>query len=110
MTYIKEKPPKVSKKELLRAFERLCSSFDVVSRGFEPEKITAPIDGALYDGTTQWAMQHTEHGWMIVCGWHGTGAVFTRWNGYIRKRWDFLMAIEMIENACYQKTKTRKVE
>lgn len=90
---------KVTDAGLLHAFETLCKQFGVVSRGFEPDKITAPIDGDLYDGTTQWAMRHGPQGWMIVCGKGGAGCVFTRWNGYIRTRWDFLMAMEMTTHA-----------
>ena len=90
------RPPKVSDKQLLTAFERLCHSCGVVSRGFEPGKITAPIDGDKYDGTTQWAIRKDEGGWMIVCGWKGCGIKFVRWNGRVRTRWDFLMLLEAL--------------
>lgn len=93
----KMKTPKVTKQELLRTFERLCSKMGVVSKGFDPKAITAPIDGALYDGTTQWAMKRTKgFGWMIVCGWKGVGCPLTRFNGYMKGRWNFLMMMEAV--------------
>ena len=91
------KTPKVSDKQLLHAFERLCAHFNVLSRGFSPKDITAPIDGEKYDGIPQWAMHHLKgFGWMIICGAGGCGAVFSRYNGYIKGRWNFLMAMEML--------------
>jgi hypothetical protein len=90
----------VSKTQLLSAFERLCRTYGVVSAGFNPTDITAPIDGDKYDGKTRWAMKHVpEQGYMIVCGKAGCGAVFVRWNGYIRKKWDFLMLLEALVDA-----------
>jgi hypothetical protein len=88
--------PKVKKRELLSAFELLCKKMGVVSKGFHPESITAPIDGEKYDGTKQWAMKKTSFGWMVVCGKGGMGAVLSRWNGYIKGRWNFLMMIEAV--------------
>ena len=88
---------KPSKKELLEAFEYLCETRKVVSRGFDLGAITAPIDGPKYDGTKQWAMKHKKGcGWAIVSGWQGVGMKFVRWNGYIKNRWDFLMLIEAL--------------
>lgn len=87
----------VTDDDLLRAFDRLCEKYGVVSRGFKPEEITAPIDGSKHDGTKQWAMKHRKNfGWMIVSGWKGCGCVVTRANGYVKNRWDFLMLIEAL--------------
>mgnify|MGYP001565498213 CR=1 FL=1 len=89
--------PAVTNKQLLQAFETLCKKYKVASRGFEPKKITAPLSGKEYDGTPQWAIKHQPSvGYMIVCGLGGCGVVFTRWNGYMRTRWDFLMLIEAL--------------
>lgn len=91
---------KVKKKELLATFERLCKQMGVVSKGFSPESITAPIDGDKHDGIQQWAMQkHKGLGWIIVCGWKGTAIALTRWNGYIKGRWNFLMMMEAVIQA-----------
>jgi len=91
------KAPKVSDKELLDAFGRLCKKIGVVSRGFDVAAITAPCDGAKHDGTTQWAMKKTKGlGWMVVCGKGGCGCALSRWNGYIKGRWNFLMMIEAV--------------
>ena len=88
---------KVTKKELLDIFEQLCERYKVKSRGFNPELITAPIDGDRYDGVPQWAMKHVKgSGWMIVCGWGGCGAAFTRYNGYIKGCWNFLILMEAL--------------
>lgn len=66
---------KVSDQELLAAFERMCRMLGKVSRGFDVDAITAPIDGPRYDGTSQWAMKRVEgFGWMVVCGAGGCGA------------------------------------
>ena len=92
----KIRAPRVSNAQLLSKFEMLCKAYGVVSRGFKSRDITAPIDGDKYDGTTQWAMNKTVQGWMIVSGWKGCGVNFVRWNGYIRTRWDFLMFIEAL--------------
>ncbi len=89
--------PKITKKELLNAFECLCRLYGVKSKGFYPESITAPIDGPKYDGTEQWAMKHVKGlGWMIVLGSRGCGCAFVRYNGYIKGRWNFLMLIEAL--------------
>ena len=103
--------PKVTDEQLLHALEVLCRQFNAVSRGFDYNAITAPIDGDKYDGTTQWAIRHTSQGYMIVCGHGGCGAVMARWNGYIRTRWDFLMAMEMVRwshSDAYIEKKTKK--
>lgn len=82
--------PKVKKSQLLESFNRLCEAYGVESAGFDPNKIASPFDG-------HWAMSYTKNlGWMIVCGMGGCGAKFTRFNGYIKNRWDFLMFIEGI--------------
>jgi hypothetical protein len=87
----------VSKKQILSAFENLCRAYGVVSAGFKPEDITAPIDGDKYDGKDRWAISYKPKlGYMIVCGWRGCGALFVRWNGYIRYRWEFLMLLEAL--------------
>lgn len=86
----------VSKRELLYTFERLCRHLGVISRGFDPDSITAPIDGQRHDGTIQWAMKHTKSGWRIVSGWKGCGVPLVRWNGYIKGRWNFLMMMEAV--------------
>lgn len=86
---------RVTRRQLLVSFEHLCEVYEVESAGFNRHKITAPVDGAKYDGKTRWAMRYvTGKGWMIVCGWKGVGGKFTRYNGYIHNRWDFLMLIE----------------
>jgi len=90
---------RVSDEDLLKTFERMCTSLGVLSRGFHPEDITAPIDGARYDGTKQWAIHHNQKGWMVVCGSGGCGAALSRWNGYVRERWDFLLLLEAVEIA-----------
>lgn len=82
--------------EILRAFEQLCRAYGVVSRGFKPEDITAPIDGDRHDGTEQWAIWRHALGWMVVKGKGGGAVVFGRWNAYIRTRWDFLMFLEVL--------------
>ena len=88
---------KVSNKQLLEAFDSLCKSYGVESAGFDRNAITAPIDGDKHDGKKRWAMHHKPGlGWMIVSGWKGWGINFTRSNGYIRSRWDFLMMIEAL--------------
>lgn len=87
----------VSRKQILSAFEALCRLYEVESAGFDPDKITAPIDGDKYDGKTRWAISYKPRlGWMIVCGWKGSGVRFGRWNGYMKKRWDFLMLLEIL--------------
>jgi len=89
--------PRVSDADLLNTFESVCHLAGVVSRGFDREAITAPIDGDVYDGTTQWAMHYEKSmGWMVVSGWKGCGAALSRWNGYVRTRWDFLMLLEAL--------------
>lgn len=89
--------PQVTDKDLLLAFKELCSKMNVVSKGFNPENITAPIDGGGYDGQKQWAMKKVKgFGWMVVSGWKGSGSPLTRWNGYIKGRWNFLMMIEAV--------------
>ena len=94
------KTPKVSKKELLRAFERLCKEMGVVSKGFDHKGITAPCDGDKYDGQPQWAMKKVRGlGWMVVSGWKGIGCPLTRFNGYIKGRWNFLMMMEAVSVA-----------
>jgi len=72
----------------------------VRSKGFNPEEITAPIDGDKHDGTIQWAMKKTKgFGWMVVSGWKGCGCPLSRFNGYIKGRWNFLMMIEAVGHA-----------
>lgn len=94
------KIPKVSKKELLQSFERMCKVFGVVSAGFDRQAITAPIDGDKYDGKIRWAMNYEKRfGWMVVCGAGGCGACLSRYNGYMQTRWNFLMMIEAVTNA-----------
>ena len=79
--------PKVTKKELASALQRLCQEVGATSRGFNVEAI---------DGRDQWALKYTKgYGWMVVCGLGGCGAAISRWNGYIRYRWNLLMALEM---------------
>lgn len=96
------KSPKVSKKQLLEAFENLCKQYGVVSAGFDQDAITAPIDGPKFDGKTRWAMKYKPgYGWMIKVGWKGTAVKFVRFNGYIKNRWDFLMLIEALTHAVY---------
>jgi hypothetical protein len=91
---------KVTDEQLLRTFQYLCDVMGVVSRGFDREAITAPIDGSAYDGTSQWAMHHEiKLGWMVVCGAGGCGAALSRWNGFIMNRWDFLMMMEAVIHA-----------
>ena len=91
---------KVSDQELLAAFERMCRALGKVSRGFDVDAITAPIDGPRHDGTTQWAMKRVEgFGWMVVCGAGGCGAALSRGAGYVKKKWDFLMLIEAVAQA-----------
>ena len=93
----KGRVPKVSDKQLLDAFNEVCRTVGVVSRGFDYEAITAPIDGAKHDGTFQWAMRHRDGlGWMVVSGWRGCGCALSRWNGYVRTRWDFLLLLEAV--------------
>ncbi len=88
--------PTVTNKQILDAFERLCQAYGVESAGMNPENITAPIDGDEYDGKTRWAIRHSRSGWMVVCGWKGSGVAIGRWNCYIRTRWDFLMFLESL--------------
>ncbi len=88
----------MSDDELLRAFDKMCKRLGKVSRGFEPNKITAPIDGDKYDGTSQWAISYTTgFGYMIVCGAGGCGCALGRSGGYIKKRWNLLMLIEAVD-------------
>lgn len=95
---------KVSDQELLSAFETMCNKLGKVSRGFDADSITAPIDGPKHDGTSQWAMQHTKgFGWMIVSGKGGCGAALSRASGYVKKKWDFLMLIEAVTWALIKK-------
>ena len=100
-------PPRVSDKKILHAFESLCEAFGVVSRGFQPGKITAPIDGPLYEGKPQWAINHSKDGWMVVGGKGGCGVQFVRWDGYIRTRWDFLMLLEALTHTAYTRGEQR---
>ena len=82
-----EKLPKVSKDDLKFALERLCKAVGTTSRGFDVGAINGP---------DQWALHHRPGaGWMVVCGLGGCGAALSRWNGYIRYRWNVLMALEM---------------
>ncbi len=95
-----------SNKQILKAFERLCEVYDVVSRGLNPELITAPCDGPAYDGTEQWAARYVKGlGWMVVCGKGGCGVVFGRWNAYFRTRWDFYMFLEIMADTPRHKKK-----
>jgi hypothetical protein len=81
--------PKVSKKELRVALDRLCQELGTTSRGFDVGAINGP---------DQWALKYTPGcGWMVVCGLGGCGAALSRWNGYIRYRWNLLMALEMAQ-------------
>lgn len=81
------KLPKVTKAQLVDALNRLCEAVGTTSRGLNV--------GAI-DGPDQWALKHTpKFGWMVVCGLGGCGAALSRWNGYIRYRWNVLMALEM---------------
>ena len=98
---------RVSRKQLLKAFERVCRAFNVVSRGFEPKAITAPCDGDKHDGTTQWAMKKSERGWMVVGGWRGCSIPLTRYNGRVKGRWNFLMLLEAIDIS-HEKLKQRR--
>jgi hypothetical protein len=81
------KLPRVTRKQLTDALSRLCQLVGTTSRGLDVEAI---------DGPDQWALRHTPGlGWMVVCGLGGCGAALSRWNGYIRYRWNMLMALEM---------------
>lgn len=83
-------PPKVTKEELLDAFERLCAQMGVICRGF---------DRNLIDGGDQWALFHRRgYGWMVVCGLGGCGVALGRFNNYIPTRWSMLMALEMAQD------------
>lgn len=99
--------PRVTDKQLLDAFASMCNKLGIVSRGFDVKAITAPIDGDKHDGTKQWAMNKAECGWMVVCGKGGCGAALSRWNGYVRTRWDFLMLLEAVSWA-YASNKKEK--
>ena len=100
---------KVSDQELLSAFERMCRALGKVSRGFDADAITAPIDGPKHDGTSQWAMKHTKgFGWMVVCGAGGCGAALSRGCGYVKKKWDFLMLIEAVTWAMWKQEEQRQ--
>lgn len=91
------KNTRVSDEQLLLAFANLCKVMGVVSKGFDHEGITAPIDGAKHDGTKQWAMKKEKGlGWMVVSGWKGAGSPLARWNGYIKGRWNFMMMLECV--------------
>ena len=97
--------PKTSDEDLLRAFDRMCRRLGKVSRGFDAGAITAPLDGAKHDGTTQWAMKHTKgFGWMIVCGSGGCGAALSGAGGYVKKRHDLLMLIEAVDISHWKQT------
>lgn len=81
------KTPKVTKKQLLDAFQRLCTEMNVTCRGFDPDAI---------NGRDQWALIHKRGcGWMVVCGLGGCGVALGRWNNYLPTRWSMLMALEM---------------
>ena len=83
--------PKVTKQELEFALDRLCRAMGTTSRGFNVDAI---------DGMDQWALMYKPGaGWMVVSGLGGCGAALSRWNGYIRYRWNLLMALEMAESA-----------
>ena len=84
--------PRVTKAQLLQAFERTCHVLGKTSRGFDI--------GAI-DGGGQWAMQYRpKKGWMVVCGRGGCGApTITRWNGYMQTRWNFMMMFEAVTRA-----------
>lgn len=100
---------RVSEQELLSAFERMCRQLGVMSRGFDADAITAPIDGPKYDGIEQWAMRHTEGlGWMVVCGAGGCGAALSRGNGYVKKKWNFLMLIEAVARTAQRTIGTKR--
>jgi hypothetical protein len=87
----------VTKKELLRVFESLCSRMGKTSAGFDASAITAPIDGPKHDGKSRWAMKHTKGlGWMVVRGTGGCGAALSRWDGYMRTRRSFLLMMEAV--------------
>jgi len=89
--------PRVTNNQLLDAFEDLCRVMGTTNRGFDYKAITAPISGAAYDGTEQWAMMYRDGmGWMVVGGIGGCGAALSRWNGYMRTRWDFMMMLEAV--------------
>lgn len=82
-----QKLPKVTKDELVAALDRLCAAVGTTSRGLNVDAINGP---------NQWALSHLPGaGWMVVCGLGGCGAALSRWNGYIRYRWNVLMALEM---------------
>lgn len=82
-----QKLPKVTKKELVDALDRLCAAVGTTSRGTNVDAI---------DGPSQWALAYRPGaGWMVVSGLGGCGAALSRWNGYIRYRWNVLMALEM---------------
>jgi len=86
-----QKLPKVTKKQLANALQRLCNAVGTTSRGFDVNAI---------DGGDQWALKHNPGaGWMVVCGLGGCGAALTRWNGYIRYRWNMLMALEIAQES-----------
>jgi hypothetical protein len=94
------KVPRVSKAELLRAFEAMCRKIGVESAGFDPKAITAPIDGSKHDGVTRWAISYNKRfGYMIVSGAYGCGCPLSRFNGYVKNRWDLLMLIEAVTHA-----------
>ena len=79
--------PKVTRKQLEVALQNLCRAMGTTSRGFDVDAI---------DGGNQWALEYTKGcGWMVVSGLGGVGAALSRWNGYIRNRWNLLMALEM---------------
>lgn len=87
----------VSEEQILAAFNRLCNLYGVISAGFHPENITAPIDEDKHDGKERWAIKYRpELGYMIVCGWKGCGVRFGRWNCYMTTKWDFLMLLECL--------------
>ena len=83
----KQKLPKVTKEGLVDALNRLCEAVGTTSRG---------LDVSAINGKDQWALKYTPGvGWMVVCGLGGCGAALSRWNGYMRYRWNVLMALEM---------------
>ena len=82
-----QKLPKVTKEQLVTALDDLCRVVGTTSRGLNVDAI---------DGPDQWALAHRPGtGWMVVSGLGGCGAALSRWNGYIRYRWNVLMALEM---------------
>lgn len=92
--------PKVSDEDLLFHFNRLCEAAGVVSRGFNCELITAPIDGEKHDGTEQWAMSFRPGvGWAVVSGWKGCGTALGGGADYLKKRKHFVIAIRMATRA-----------